>query len=44
MKGIPGRGDSTGRVPEARMCLACSGNGKEARAAGVEPAWEHSSR
>ena len=38
MKDIPGRGDSTGRVPEARMCLACSGNGKEARVAGVEPA------
>lgn len=38
VKDIPGRGDSTDKVPEVRMCLACSGNSKEARVAGVEPA------
>lgn len=35
-KGIPGRGDSACKVPEAR-CLAYSRNSKEAKEAGMEP-------
>lgn len=38
VKGVPGRGDGKYQVPEVRMCLAYSGNSKEARVAGRESA------
>lgn len=40
VKGIPGRWDSTYKVPAARVCLAYSGNSTEAKMAGVEPEME----